>query len=109
MRMMTDEGLKALRQYLADSIAYAVYRTEAADGDETDITAEIHSKGIGEDGRITVTVLMDESAQTDVIITQVGLYNAAGTMLAVKAERITKKAVQEGILYRFRFTISEEE
>ena len=59
------------------------------------------------DGRVGITFIIDHTLPGDIIVTEVQLYDCNGSLWASKAESISRKAVQEGILYRFAFTITE--
>ena len=83
--MLTNSALNSLRNHLKNSIAYARYKVGS-----TYYQAEI------------------QTAEGNITVTEVQLFDHNGTLWASKAESITRKDAQEGILYRFRFTIIEE-
>ena len=91
--MLTNSALNSLRNHLKNSIAYARYKVGS-----TYYTAEIQ----------TAKVLADHTVAGNITVTEVQLFDHNGTLWASKAESITRKDAQEGILYRFRFTIIEE-
>lgn len=100
--MLTDTALDSLRTHLKENIAYAKYKVGSTYHEAPIQTAEILA-----DGRIAITFIIDHSVAGDITVTQVQLYDHSGKLWAEKAESITRKAIQEGILYRFRFTITE--
>ena len=98
--MLTNSALNSLRNHLKNSIAYARYKVGS-----TYYQAEIE---VLADGRIAVTFIIDHTVAGNITVTEVQLFDHNGTLWASKAESITRKDAQEGILYRFRFTIIEE-
>lgn len=102
--MLTNTALSSLRAHFRDNIAYARYKI----GEET-YRAEIETTSILSDGRIVITFIIDHSVAGDVTVTEVQLYDKNDELWASKPESITRKDAEEGILYRFRFMIIEEE
>lgn len=100
--MLTKAALDSLRNHLKNSIAYARYKVGG-----NYYTADIQDAELLADGRVAVTFVIDHSVAGNITVTEVQLFDHNGTMWASKAENITRAAVQEGILYRFRFTITE--
>lgn len=100
--MLTSTALTSIRNHLKNNIAYAMYKVGS-----TYYRAEINDAELLNDGRISVTFIIDHTAQGNVTVTEVQLYDHNGVMWASKAESILRQDVQEGILYRFRFTITE--
>lgn len=100
--MLSDIALNSIREHLKGSIAYAEYKVGS-----TYYKAEIQSAQVLLDGRIAITFIIDHTVAGDITVTEVRLYDHNGQLWASKAESITRKAAQEGILYRFRFTVSE--
>ena len=101
--MLTSSALNSLRNHLKNSIAYARYKVGS-----TYYQAEIQAAEVLADGRIAVTFIIDHTVAGNITVTEVQLFDHNGTLWASKAESITRKDAQEGILYRFRFTIIEE-
>lgn len=101
--MLTNNALNSLRNHLKDNIAYARYKVGS-----TYYRAEIQTAEILADGRIAVTFLIDHTVSGDITVTEVQLFGRDAALWASKAESITRKDAQEGILYRFRFTVTEE-
>lgn len=101
--MLTNSALNSLRNHLKNNIAYARYKVGS-----TYYQAEIQTAEVLADGRITVTFIIDHTVAGNITVTEVQLFDHNGTLWASKAESITRKDAQEGILYRFRFTIIEE-
>ncbi len=100
--MLTNTALQSMRMHLKNSIAYAMYKV----GD-TYYKADIQNASLMEDGRIAITFVIDHTVAGNVTVTEVQLYDHNGALWASKAESITRSAVQEGILYRFRFSVTE--
>ena len=101
--MLTNSALQSLRNHLKNSIAYAQYKVG-----NTYYKADIQTAEVLADGRIAITFIVDHTVAGNITVTEVQLYDHNGTLWASKAESITRKDAQEGILYRFRFTIKEE-
>ena len=57
---------------------------------------------------MAVTFVIDHTVAGNITVTEVQLYDHSGILWASKGENITRADAQEGILYRFRFTITEE-
>lgn len=100
--MLTNAALTALKNCIKDNIHYAQYKVNGAYH-----KAEIRDARIMSDGRVGITFIIDHTLPGDIIVTEVQLYDCNGSLWASKAESISRKAVQEGILYRFAFTITE--
>lgn len=101
--MLTTHALDSLRKYLKNSIAYARYKVG-----NTYYDAEIQTAEVLNDGRVSITFVIDHTVAGNITVTEVQLYDRNGKMWANKAESITRRDAQEGVLYRFRFTIVEE-
>lgn len=102
MAMLTSAALDSLRKHLKESIAYAQYKVGGSY-----YKAEIQDAEVLADGRIAITFIIDHTVAGNITVTEVQLYDHNGVLWASKPESITRAAVQEGILYRFRFTVSE--
>ncbi len=100
--MLTSEALDFLRNDFMNNIAYAKYKA----GD-TFTTVQITNASILEDGRISISFLIDH-VETDITVSEVQLFNEADVMLASKTESIALQAFSEGILYRFFIRINEQ-
>ncbi|MGI6234426.1 MAG: hypothetical protein ACOYI6_04125 [Christensenellales bacterium] len=100
--MLTPAALGAIRNHFKNSIAYARYKAAG-----TYYDAPIEDAVLLADGRVSITFVIDHSVAGDITVTEVQLFDRNGVLWASKAENITRKAVQEGILYRFRFSITE--
>lgn len=100
--MLSTVALTALKNCIKDNVAYAKYKVG-----NTYYQAEIRSAYIMDDGRVAITFLIDDTVGGTITVTEVQLYNHNGELFANKAENITRKALQEGILYRFAFTVTE--
>ncbi len=102
--MLTNTALTSLKNHLKDSIKYAQYKVGS-----TYYKADIRSAYIMPDGRVAITFLIDHTVPGNITVTQVQLYDHNGSLWASKAEAISRSNVQEGILYRFAFDITEKE
>lgn len=100
--MLTDNALNSIRNHLKNNIAYARYKVGGAY-----YRAEIQDASMQADGRISITFIIDHTVAGDITVTEVQLFDHNGVLWASKTESITRKDVQEGILYRFRFSITE--
>ncbi|MDD2647329.1 MAG: hypothetical protein PHI27_06480 [Eubacteriales bacterium] len=100
--MLTSAALQAIRTFLKNSIAYARYKVAGSY-----YNASIEDATILADGRISVSFIIDHTIAGNITVTEVQLFDHNGVLWASKAESITRLDAQEGILYRFRFTVSE--
>lgn len=100
--MLTTAALRSLRNHLKEAIAYAKYKVGS-----TYYQADIQSAEVLADGRIAITFIIDHTVTGNIKVTEVQLYDHNGQLWVSKAESITRAADQEGILYRFRFTVAE--
>lgn len=100
--MLTTTALTALKNCIKNNIAYAQYKVNG-----TYYRADIRSASILDDGRVAITFLIDHTVPGNITVTEVQLYDHNGSLWANKSESISRRAVQEGILYRFAFTITE--
>lgn len=102
MAILTTEAIQGYKEYTERVIAYARYKVGS-----TYYKTGKPEINIQPDGSITADVLIDHSVGTTITVTEVQLFDTKGQLWARKVEEITRKSVQEGILYRFRFTITE--
>lgn len=100
--MLTATAIAALKNFIKDNIAFAKYKVGS-----TYYEAAIRSAYIMGDGRVAITFLIDHTVPGTITVTEVQLYDHNGVLWATKAESITRKDMQEGILYRFAFTVTE--
>lgn len=100
--MLSNVALTALKNCIKDNVAYAKYKVGS-----TYYQTDIRSAYIMDDGRVAITFLVDGAFSGTITVTEVQLYNHNGELWASKTENITRKALQEGILYRFAFTVTE--
>jgi len=100
--MLTTTALTALKECFTENISYAKFKIGS-----TYYQTPIQSAEILADGRVAITFLIDHTVSGNITVTEVQLYDYSGRLWASKVESITRKAVQEGILYRFAFTITE--
>lgn len=100
--MLTNNALQSLRKHLLDNIGYAQYKVGS-----TYYRAPIQTAEILADGRIAITFVIDHTVAGNITVTEAQLYDRNGVLWASKAESIQRTDAQEGIFYRFRFTIEE--
>ena len=100
--MLSTTALTALKNCIKNNIAYAQYKVNGLYH-----KADIQSAEILSDGRVAITFLIDHTVSGNITVTEVQLYDHNGSLWANKSESITRSSVQEGILYRFAFTITE--
>lgn len=100
--MLSNTALTAIKNCIKNSVTQARYKVAGAY-----YTTEINSAEILGDGRLAITFLIDHSLPGDITVTEVQLLDRNGNIWASKPENITRKSVQEGILYRYVFTITE--
>lgn len=100
--MLTATALDSIRNHLKNSIAYARYKVGSAY-----YQAPIEEATLLPDGRVSITFVIDHSVAGDITVTEAQLFDRNGALWASKAENITRRDVQEGILYRFRFSVTE--
>ena len=100
--MLSTAALTALKNCIKDNVAYAEYKVS-----NTYHRSEINSAEITSDGKVAITFLIDHTVPGNITVSEVRLMNHTGTVWASKAESISRKDSQEGILYRFTFTVTE--
>lgn len=102
MALLTAAAIEGYREYTRRTVAYAMYR----------VAGVLHRANISSitalpDGRLAIDFTIDHTLTGDITVTEVQLYNTSGVLWLNKTENIVRRAVQEGILYRFTFTIQE--
>lgn len=102
MGLLSPEAIEGYKEYTKKTIAYARYRAGG-----TYYKTKISSVSVLPDGRLAVDFIIDHTTPGDITITEVQLYNTSGQLWLSKPESISRKNTQEGILYRFTFTIKE--
>lgn len=100
--MLTQNAIDGYRLYTEKNIAYARFKVGS-----TYQQVGIHKKERLSDGRVAIYFLIDDKIPGNVTINEVQLYDTDSKLWLSKPENIIKKAVQEGILYRFTFNFSE--
>ena len=100
--MLTTTALTTIKNCILQSVSYAQYKVGS-----TYHKADIRSAYIMSDGRVAVTFIIDHTIAGNITVTEVQLYDHNGSLWASKAESITRRDAQEGILYRFAFEITE--
>ncbi len=102
--MLTTTALTSIKNHMKKMVVSAKYKVGS-----TYYDAEISNAQVLSDGRLAIDVLIDHSLSGNITVTEVQLYDVNGSLWAKKAESVSRADVQEGILYRFAFTITEEE
>ena len=101
MGLLTQAALEGYKEYTKRTIAKGQYKV----GDsyyEAPVEVDILP-----DGRIVADVLVDHTIPGDITVTEFQLFDTRGQLFCSKAESISRRDSQEGILYRFAFTITE--
>lgn len=100
--ILTSAALRGYKEYTERVIAYARYKVGS-----TYYKTGKPEISIQADGTITADIIIDNSVGTSITVSELQLWDINGNLWASKGEAITRSSVQEGILYRFRFTITE--
>lgn len=102
--MLTAQAMEDFKVFIDRSIAYAKV-TISGKTEEY----KIHRRERLKDGRVAVYIQITPQAGKTVTIEKVQLYNYGGKLWAEKSEKIELSQVQEGVLYRFTFSVKEVE
>lgn len=102
VKILTEAALGALREFLKNSISHALVTW---DGEAH--RAEIRSRAILADGRVELGILL--GTEKTIAITEIALVGADGEIWAARPETIELEGAGEGLLYRFRLRVREEE
>ena len=102
--MLTNTALNSIKDHMKNRVRYAKYKVGGSY-----YQTDIQEAQVLPDGRVAIDVLIDHTLPGNITVTEVQLYDHNGQLWAKKAESISRADVQEGILYRFAFTITEEE
>ena len=100
---LTSAMMNAMRNFVRDNLAYAQYKVGS-----TQHRAEIITKEVLADGRISVTFLIDHTVAGDITVTEISLYNYSGIRWAEMPTSITRPDATDAILCRCRFTVAPE-
>lgn len=100
--LLTSNAIEGFKSYTQYNIAYAKFKVGS-----TYYQVDIHKKEVLPDGRVAIYLLIDDKIPGDVIISEIQLYDTDSKLWLSKAENIVKKAIQEGVLYRFTFRFDE--
>ena len=102
MGLLTEAALQGYKEYTQRTIAYGRYKVDSAyyNTGKPEITTL-------PDGRIAADILVDHSVPGNITVTEFQLFDTKGQLFCSKAESITRKDSQEGVLYRFVFAITE--
>ncbi|MBQ9349157.1 MAG: hypothetical protein IJT94_17765 [Oscillibacter sp.] len=101
MGLLTQEALEGYKEYTKRTIAKGRYKVGNAYY-EAPVEVDILP-----DGRIVADVLVDHTVPGDITVTEFQLFDTRDQLFCSKAESISRRDSQEGILYRFAFTITE--
>jgi len=102
--MLTTAALTGFKNHILKYVTAARYKVGS-----TYYNGEIQNAQILSDGRVAVDVKIDHTLSGNITVTEVQLYDRNGNLWAKKADSVSRADSQEGILYRFAFTITEEE
>ena len=102
--MLTAQAMEDFNVFIDRSIAYAKV-TISGKTEEY----KIHRRERLKDGRVAVYIQITPQAGKTVTVEKVQLYNYGGKLWAEKSEEIELSQVQEGVLYRFTFSVKEVE
>lgn len=102
--MLTAQAMEDFKVFIDRSIAYAKV-TISGKTEEY----KIHRRERLKDGGVAVYIQITPQAGKTVTVEKVQLYNYGGKLWAEKSEKIELSQVQEGVLYRFTFSVKEVE
>ena len=102
--MLTAQAMEDFKVFIDRSSAYAKV-TISGKTEEY----KIHRRERLKDGRVAVYIQITPQAGKTVTVEKVQLYNYGGKLWAEKSEEIELSQVQEGVLYRFTFSVKEVE
>ena len=102
--MLTAQAMEDFKVFIDRSIAYAKV-TISGKTEEY----KIHRRERLKDGRVAGYIQITPQAGKTVTVEKVQLYNYGGKLWAEKSEEIELSQVQEGVLYRFTFSVKEVE
>ena len=100
---MTAAGMAAVRNFVKDSIAYAMYRVGS-----TDYRAAITSAEVGADGKVRIAFVIDHTVTGSGKVTRVQLFDRWGNCWAEKSVSIQRNSPTGGIYYRVTVSVVEE-
>lgn len=98
--MLTAAAINSFKAHIDRTIAYAKYKIGA-----TYYQAPIHKREVLSDGRVAVYFTINTTGAAT--IAEVQLYDTSGQLWTTKPENIEVASVQNGVLYRFTFSIQE--
>lgn len=98
--MLTTAAINSFKTHIDRTIAYAKYKI----GD-TYYQVPIHKRETLSDGRVAVYFTINTTGAGT--ITEVQLYDTSSQLWASKSENVVVASVQNGVLYRFAFSIQE--
>ena len=102
MALLTAAAIEGYREYTRRTVAYAMYRVAGVLH-----RANISAVSVLPNGRLAIDFVVDHTLAGNITVTEVQLYNTNNQLWLAKPENILRRATQEGILYRFTFTIQE--
>lgn len=98
--MLTTAAINSFKTHIDRTIAYAKYKIGS-----TYYQMPIHKREILSDGRVAVYFTINTTGAAT--ISEVQLYDTSGQLWASKSENVVVASVQNGVLYRFTFSIQE--
>lgn len=102
MALLTQDAINGYKEYTERTISYARYKVNGTYYNVGKPNIHVLS-----DGRIAVDVLIDHTVSGNITVTEIQLFDVNNKLWLSKPESVARKAVQEGILYRFTITITE--
>lgn len=99
--MLTTSALNGIKDHIRKTISYAMYKIGSSY-----YRAPISQTAVDGSG-VTVDVVISHESAGNITVSEIQLYDNNGQLWLSKAESVSRTSVQEGILYRFKFTITE--
>lgn len=100
--ILTPEALTSIRNYIKESVSYGKYEVGGSW-----YRTQIQNTEVLPDGRITVTMVLGQDFSESVTITGVQVYSPNDILVAQTEENIQCLSPEQGIWYRFRFSVEE--
>lgn len=100
--MLTEQAMEDFKAFIDRSIAYA---TVTISGKTKEY--KLHRREYLKDGRIAVYIQVTPQSDETVTVEKVQIFNYSGKLWVDKTEKIELNQAQQGVLYRFTFSINE--
>lgn len=101
--MLTTAMRTEMADYIVDNAGYAKIKAGTDYYQVNNISARLD-----ETGRVVVSFLIGDIYPAGNTITEVQLYSKADALWATNTENILRRYSQEGIYYRFAFTLKQQ-